>query len=129
MSLFIALPTVFAKESVSETSSCNQLILQLRAMEKAQESLLGSMVRKNESMATTLDQYAQNFEDKGQRVQKSDLLSLKRSAQAFRKHGDREKGLVVRFEKSSEELLSKVQSCLTSSSVKALDETSELVQR
>lgn len=112
--------------------SCAQLVRQLRAMEKAQQSLLTSMVGKNDSMATTLDQYAKNFEIQGHRLQKSDVQSLKRSAQAFRRHGDREMGLVVRFEKSSEELLSKVEACLSAQSpnpAKTVEASSELVQR
>jgi hypothetical protein len=98
-------------------------------MNKAQQTLLGSMVRKNESMAETLDQYAYGFEQKGQRVQRLDLLSMKHSAQAFRKHGEREMSLVTRFEKSSDELLSKVEFCLSSKSAKSLESSSELVQR
>lgn len=118
-----------ARAEETEKVSCLHLIQQLRAMEKAQQSLLTTMVGKNDAMATTLDQYARNFETSGRRLQKSDVVSLKRSAQAFRRHGDREMGLVVRFEKSSEELISKVESCLSANSPKPLEANSELVQR
>jgi len=104
--------------SAAQAKSCGELADDLALMQKAQSSLLDSMVHKNESMASTLDQYAQNFSTK-KVVRKEDVVSLKKSGQAFRSHGEREEKLVLRFEKKSVELIEMVQQCLKSKTIAA----------
>lgn len=101
---------------VSEARSCGDLSQDLRSMQKAQDSLLQSMVRKNDSMATTLDQYSETLSVK-KAVKKTDLIGMKKSAEAFRKHQDREEKLVQRFQIKTAELLEEVENCLHSKTV------------
>ncbi len=87
-------------------------------MHRAQTQLLESMVHKNESMASTLDQYAQNFSQQN-KVRKADVVSLRKSAMAFRNHEGREQKLVQRFEKKTGELVEMIASCLQPKSLAA----------
>lgn len=102
----------------AEAKTCSQLTEDLRAMQKAQSSLLETMVRKNESMASTLDEYATTFSVK-KNLRKADLTGMKRSAQAFRNHQDREEKLVQRFESKTEQLISQIEDCLKSKTLAA----------
>ncbi len=104
--------------SLSEPSSCLALSKQLNAMAEAQESLLSSMVKKNDALAGTLDQYAQDFSERGNRLRKVDITSLRKSASAFRNHTSRELTLVGKFNKASKDLIEKVHQCLAKENVK-----------
>lgn len=104
--------------ATAEARSCSDLSSDLRAMQKAQDALLESMVRKNESMASTLDQYAQTLNSK-KTVRKTDIVGMKKSAVAFRNHQEREEKLVQRFSNKTEELLSQVEQCLKSKTIAA----------
>lgn len=102
----------------AEARSCSDMTNDLRAMQKAQTALLESMVRKNESMASTLDQYAQTFNSK-KTVRKADVVGMKKSAVAFRNHQGREQKLVQRFSDKTDELISQVEQCLKSKTIAA----------
>jgi glutaredoxin 2 len=96
----------------SEVVNCQSLILQLEAMQGAQKSLLQSMVRKNDTVADSFADYADQFEMKGHRFSKLDLFSLRNTSDSFRKHKERENQLIEKFNHSSSELISKVSICL-----------------
>ncbi len=114
----LSLSILFAMVSGAEARSCSELTQDLRAMQKAQASLLQSMIRKNESMASTLDQYAQTLGTK-KNLRKSDTLGMRKSATAFRNHQEREEKLVRRFENKTDELISQVEECLKSKTIAA----------
>jgi hypothetical protein len=112
--------------STSNTHSCNQVMKQLEMMNLAQKSILDSMLKKNEVLASTLDHYANDFERRDQKILHSDLLSLRNSAKAFRKHEAREQKLVNKFEEQAAQLITKVNVCLdVSSSRSELRQSSE----
>jgi len=94
------------------TPSCGQLRQQLQAMQKAQVSLLSSMVNKNDATANLLDRYARDFEEQGLQLREDDTQSLRSSAQAFRRHREREKKLVQKFDHRSQVLIQQISSCL-----------------
>ena len=100
----------------AEAKSCSELSSELHSMQTAQTSLLQSMVRKNESMASTLDQYADNFSVR-KAVRKADIVGFHKSAQAFRNHQDREEKLVQRFQSKTDELISSIDECLKSKTI------------
>jgi hypothetical protein len=102
---------------VGETQSqdCNKLIIQLQMMTSAQKSLLDSMLRKNEMLASTLDLYADDFQNRGQKIKRGDLASLRNSANAFRKHEIREQSLINKFEAQASKLIAKTNQCLDES--------------
>lgn len=95
-----------------EPSNCRDLILQLQAMNSAQRSLLTSMIQKNDAISDSLNDYADEFAMKGNRVSKLDLKSLHNSADSFQRHKEREKSLVDKFQNSSHDLIDRVSVCL-----------------
>ena len=109
---------LIAMAQAAQAKTCSELGDDLRSMQKAQASLLESMVRKNDSMASTLDQYANNLQNQ-RTVRKSDVISLRKSGQAFRDHESREEKLVGRFNKKTDELLTLVEECLKTKSIAA----------
>lgn len=112
------LPSVEA-EAAEKTPDvdCRSLASDLKAMREAQSFMLNSMVRKNNSLAETLDLFAKDFSAKHGRLKKMDFQKMKKSADAFRGHADRERGLVNRFESSADQLVERVQKCLDASPI------------
>lgn len=92
--------------------NCVEVGRQLKEMQKTQAILLTSMVKKNDSLASVLDRYAVDFDSSARKVSKSDIQSLHGSAEAFRNHGAREMTLVEKFNKQSQDLITKASSCL-----------------
>lgn len=91
---------------------CSEILENLRAMKKAQSALMSTLVKKNDSMAETLDLYAQRFSKNQGAVTQTEISGLRKSAQSFRKHGTREQGIVRRFEAISLQLMARLESCL-----------------
>lgn len=87
------------------TVDCPKLVSDLHGMQQAQQVMMKSFVKKNDTIAEALDHMA-----KDQRNLNS--LTLKRSAQTFRQHQVREAQLVSRFETASSQLLDQVEQCL-----------------
>lgn len=102
------------KKSAKQTTviDCSEIVENLRAMRKAQSALMSTLVKKNESMAETLDLYAQRFSKNQGLVTKTEIGGLRKSAQSFRKHGSREQGIVRRFEAISAQLMTRLEACL-----------------
>lgn len=109
---------ILMTKTTAHAKSCSDLNHELRAMQKAQSTLLQTMVKKNDSMASTLDQFSESFSVKS-KLKKTDLVGMKKSAQAFRRHQDREEKLVERFQNKTAELLDEVESCLRSKTIAA----------
>ena len=118
MRAFAALIVLLALSAAAQARTCAELNQDLRSMQKAQSSLLDSMVNKNDSMASTLDQYAENFNSQ-KAVRTTDVVSLKRSAEAFRSHKAREQKLVSRFQSKTDELLGQIEQCLKAKNIAA----------
>jgi hypothetical protein len=113
----MAFAAVLTQEAYAAKKSpdCDKLILELRAMKKAEAILFANMTENNETMASTLDQYAGELKQAAtykRPVTSRDIKSLKSSAQAFRQHKAREKKLVAKFGQASDRVLIKVESCL-----------------
>jgi hypothetical protein len=100
-----------------EKIDCAKTAEDLRGMQEAQRQILTSLSKQNQSLAGTLDQHADVLDKKMNRsgkVKKTDIQVIHRSAQSFRLYGEKEQNLVRKYEKASNELLSKVQICLSS---------------
>lgn len=116
-------------DSVS-VKSCDHLMTQLWSMHKAQKTLLNSLLRKNETMSTTLDRYASKLANQGNRAAQNDLLSLRSSANAYRSHQEREQQLVSRFDKQSVTVISEIENCIKiNAQAQSQQRSSDLVQR
>jgi hypothetical protein len=101
----VGLSVLAQASSQNLTVDCPKLISDLQGMQKAQQAMMKSFVKKNDTIADALDHMA-----KDQRNLNG--LTLKRSAQTFRQHQVREAQLVSRFETASGQLLDQVEQCL-----------------
>ena len=102
-----------AAVSTETAMNCQDLAGQMREYKNARHELMKVLIKKNDTMAETLDIFAVRLEDKtSQRVDKSDVMSLKKSAEAFRSHAGREGRLIEKFEQSSDRLFKRVADCL-----------------
>lgn len=106
--------TVAPRAKPAEVMDCSEILENLRAMKKAQAALMTTLVKKNDSMAETLDLYAQKLSKSQGAVTGAEISGLRKSAQSFRKHGVREQGIVQRFETISAQLLTRLETCLQS---------------
>ncbi len=98
---------------------CAQLQIQLQEMQKAQGILLESMVKKNDSLANTLDHFAEDLKSHEQKPSRADVVNLHNSAEAFRGHSERELALIEKFQQKSLELIAQTVRCLPSSTATA----------
>jgi len=98
--------------SEQNLNECLMLSRQLEQMADAQQKVLNSLVKKNDAVADTLDHFADDLGGTGQRVKKTDLLSLRSSAKSFRGHSVREAELVDRFAQKTGALVEKINQCL-----------------
>ncbi len=117
LSIFTSAALVFAS-AAHAASKCESLIQDLKSMQGAQQELLTSFMKKNETMAEVLDQQADRLEKNlilHQSFKKSDFRSMHVSAKAFRSHQQKELLIVNHFGKAVNELLEQVNSCLISS--------------
>lgn len=92
---------------------CGALPEDIKAMREAQSFLLQSMVRKNESLAETLEVFAREFQGKKGRLRPADFKRMTTSAEAYRGHAARERSLVERFETSTNSLALRIEKCLS----------------
>lgn len=92
--------------------SCTEYSRQLIHMADAQNKILNSMVKKNDSLAETLDGYADDFDNQKKQVKQADLVSLRSSADSFRHHSVREHKLVQEFNQKTLSLIEKINMCL-----------------
>lgn len=106
----ISLP-VLAEQNMN-LNQCLELSKQLGQMVNAQKVVMNSMVKKNDAVAETLDHFADDLGGAGQKVKKSDLVSIRQSAKSFRGHSVREAELVGNFATQTELLVEKINDCL-----------------
>lgn len=96
-------------------NNCLELSKQLEQMVNAQNRVFNSLVKKNEAVAQTLETFANDLGNDGQRVKKADLISLRQSAKSFRGQSLRESELIEKFNQQSEHLVEKIAQCLQQS--------------
>ena len=110
--------------------NCDKVQVELQEMQKAQGILLEAMAKKNDSLASTLEHYADDLSVHEQRPAQSEVMSLRKSAEAFRGHGDREMALILKFQRKSRELVEQAVRCLsqndTNSSLKKSAQISQI---
>lgn len=122
VSLIVFLMVMGFLGGFAQAGTCKDLGADLAAMQAAQKELLNSFVNKNDSMASSLDAFAFEFskkEEEKMRISTVDIAALRKSAEAFRHHKTREANLVNRFEKASQDVVSKIQACLTQNETSA----------
>jgi hypothetical protein len=97
-----------AQTGTQTQTKCQRLVIELHEMEKAQQAMMTSLVKKNTTIAEALNHMASDHRN-------LNSLTLRRSAQTFHDHQARETQLVSRFETASDQLLDQVEQCLTAS--------------
>lgn len=90
--------------------NCQQVKIQLRGLQEAQEELLKSFLNKNLAMAGTMDEHAKRLQKSAKRTKQ--VKSLRDSADSFREHHQREAKLIARFEQASREVLRLAEKCM-----------------
>lgn len=108
-------PIGVAPVALTPTSKCANLNDEIRAMREAERTMLRQMASNNQSFAMTLDNYADEFSQlskSSRSLSVAHLTSLRKSAQSYRGHEQRELKLVDRFENASDNLFSRVEACL-----------------
>ncbi len=93
--------------------NCTKVQVELQEMQKAQGILLEAMAKKNDSLASTLEHYADDLSVREQKPAQSEVMSLRKSAEAFRGHADREMALILNFQRKSRELVEQAVRCLS----------------
>jgi Skp family chaperone for outer membrane proteins len=109
-----------ASASKITSSNCADLVNDLQTMKKAEKSLMQTMVNRSDAMADTLNKYADDFNElksQNKKIERKEILSLRRTAETFKDHKQREEVLVQRYQKASDQLLREVASCLGATSV------------
>lgn len=107
----------FAQQDLHQ---CLELARQLEQMANAQSKILYTMVKKNDSLADTLDHFADDLGGTGQKVKKSDIISIRKSAKSYRGHSARESELVDSFSQRTGLLIEKVSDCLKNNKAQPL---------
>lgn len=101
--IFTSLITVSASAAVAtDTGSCAQLKQELKAMQKAQQVMMTSLVNNHETFATALEEYAE----------KPAAKPMQKSAQAFRHRGLQGKKMANQLNQATADLIARVSACL-----------------
>ncbi len=103
---------LFASNTWAATSSCKELKEELKAMQKAQQQIMASLVNNHESFASSLEEYSTVVKtSKGNSVQ-TVSAQMDQSAQAFRQRGVQGKKMAGKLDEATGDLLARVASCL-----------------
>lgn len=107
---------VGAMAGASASEGCADLSMQISKMQEAQSSLFSSFVRKNTTVAQSFIGFADEFESTGKnsrKLNKSEILRLRKTGKAFMAHQEREARVVSEFEKITQDLMVEVTRCLS----------------
>ncbi len=104
-----------AMAGVNAHEGCADLSVQISKMQEAQSSLFSSFLRKNKTVAASFNGFADEFDSAGKgprKLNKSEILRLRKTGEAFIAHQERESRIVSDFEKITQDLMSEVNRCL-----------------
>ncbi|KYG66316.1 hypothetical protein AZI86_04470 [Bdellovibrio bacteriovorus] len=85
-----------------DAASCSQLKQELKAMQKAQQVMMTSLVNNHETFATALEEYAV----------KPAAKPMQKSAEAFRHRGLQGKKMAHQLNQATADLIARVSACL-----------------
>lgn len=104
-----------AMAGVNAAEGCADLSVQISKMQEAQSSIFSSFLSKNKTVAQSFVGFADEFEDTGKssrKLNKSEILRLRKTGEAFVAHQEREARIVSEFEKITQDLMAEVTRCL-----------------
>jgi len=99
------------------SGSCGEVIDDLKAMQKANQSISGSLIGNHESFASILEGYADTLNTSasmGQPVTKEAVNNMNQSAKAFRVRGQNAQKLNTKLNAASDQVIAKAIECIKS---------------
>lgn len=116
--LFAALlmiPFLYAGEV--RAGNCQELVVELKAMKKAQQEIMGSLANNHETFAVAVEEIAADLELRASKLPVKAAQSMNKTAQAFRQRGVQAKKTVGMLGDATDDLISRVETCLLAGSV------------
>lgn len=98
-------------------TTCADVVEDLKAMQRANESISTSLISNHESFATILEEYADTLNTSaslGQPVTKEAVHNMNESAKAFRVRGQNAQKLNSKLNQASDQVIAKAIECLKS---------------
>jgi hypothetical protein len=99
------------------SGGCADVIDDLKAMQKANQSISTSLIGNHESFASILEEYSDTLNTSanlGQPVAKEAVTNMNESAKAFRLRGQNAQKLNVKLNQASDQVIAKAIECLKS---------------
>lgn len=97
---------------LSFASDCKELGVELDSMRKAQNQIMQSLVKNHQSFADNMSELADNMSMNSGRASRSSLMSIKKTAKAYRVRGDKAEAIAQKLDFASEDLIVRVKKCL-----------------
>lgn len=92
--------------------ACSDLVAELKAMHKAQQSLLGSLTDNHETFARTVENLTGSIENHSGVVTDDSLRSIDKAAQSFRQRGSQARQSVAKMDAATGNLIQRIEKCL-----------------
>lgn len=98
-------------------TNCAEVISDLKAMQKANQSISSSLISNHESFASILEEYSDTLHTSatlGQPVTKEAVTNMNESAKAFRLRGQNAQKLNNKLNQASDQVIAKAIECIKS---------------
>jgi hypothetical protein len=110
--LYVLLTALISLNASGATAdSCAQLKNELKSMQKAQASVMSSLVNNHETFASSLEEYSSTLQEKPATA-KHVGVQMNKSAHAFRRRGVQGKQMAQQLNAATADLLARVSECL-----------------
>lgn len=113
----LVLAGVWSSISMAASSDCATVAEDLKAMQKAQQSISSSLISNHETFASVLEENSDVLKTSatlGQPVTKESVNNMNESAKAFRLRGQNAQKLNVKLNQASDQVIAKAIECLKS---------------
>lgn len=113
----IAITGMMTTSMALASANCTDVVNDLKAMQKANQSISGSLIGNHESFASILEEYAATLNTSaslGQPVTKEAVNNMNDSAKAFRIRGQNAQKLNNKLNQASDQVIAKAIECLKS---------------
>jgi DNA-binding FrmR family transcriptional regulator len=113
----IAIAVMMTASGACAGTNCAEVIDDLKAMQKASQSISGSLISNHESFASILEEYADTLNTSaglGQPVTKDAVHNMNDSAKAFRVRGQNAQKLNNKLNQASDQVIAKAIECIKS---------------
>ncbi len=91
---------------------CSQILSELQAMRKAQNTIQVSLISNHEMFATSMESYSQALSETAGRVYKTVSDNMSSSGQSFRDRGLKAQKTAQKLDLATQNLIQKVAKCL-----------------